>query len=251
MLVDNIFNTGTKFVVSDRCINTTYGPGTTGFVSYIEGRNLKYGNIVHFFASIIRRGRTGKERIEIGTFYAPVFELKDEEFVELFPPNEELNTNKTKNYIHIEKVDDQIHEITEMENMNFCGWALAHATFAYKLHVQANPIKSWPNDKNNPLNIIYSLFAKPVPSETVEKAKELCSSIDFRKDFVSSVQLIKSALRNRYLRYKLKTLDIEMAAVSRIVDIAIKKEKSELLKEVQKIEKAKSNKMELFGKYYQ
>jgi hypothetical protein len=41
-----IFNTGTKFVVTDDSVDGTFGSGTTGFVSYVKGQTLSISGLL-------------------------------------------------------------------------------------------------------------------------------------------------------------------------------------------------------------
>lgn len=136
-LINSILRPGTKFVVTPDSVDNCYGPGTTGFISFVKGRDNKFPNVVYYEVVIVRRGKTGKQRIEIGEISTPVFNIDQ------FPDAKvEMPEEKRKFYVNIEKSDDAC--VTEMMPINFLGWVASQCQYLTKLNSRVKQPEVWP-----------------------------------------------------------------------------------------------------------
>ena len=65
ILKSGVMISGAKFTVSDDSTDGTFGPGTTGFMAFVKGKDKDYSNVFFKRAVITRRGKTGKPRINV------------------------------------------------------------------------------------------------------------------------------------------------------------------------------------------
>lgn len=85
----NVQSCGIGFQVTDLFKDTTFQPGTTGFLSYIMGSDHNHPNIAFQQVVTTRRGKTGKARINSNMILSPIFKLPDVDSEVLFPKTDE------------------------------------------------------------------------------------------------------------------------------------------------------------------
>lgn len=204
-MISKILPTGTRFVVTEKTTDSSFTPGTTGFMSYVKGRDVCFKNVFYFIGSVIRRGKNGKERTDVVEFSAPIFELPVEN-AEKFLPDD-----KRKNYIHIEMEKDIPTNMLVAPEMEYLGWALAWARFVNKLNTKTTWFNVWPKDNDDSLNRIYNLasFFEEDPSYV----KETYANNVARMDFTKKIRMLECTLIISALTYLSKVVGLEVEAL--------------------------------------
>mgnify|MGYP006304685681 CR=1 FL=1 len=209
ILNSHIFNTGTKFVVTDETTDGSFGPGTTGFVSYVKGKDRDFSNVVYLKAAIVQRGKTGKERLDFCEISTPIFEIPDQDMA-TFMPDE-----KRRYYVHIKHAEDSVRSIVDMEEIDFLGWALSYAQYVFKLNSRAKRISVWPQDNNAVCNKMLNLCE--YYAEDADHTKESMANIAARHSFVQNIRMQESTLVKCCLSYMMKVAQIEAQAINAIL----------------------------------
>ena len=120
----NIFNTGTKFILTEnRSGGNQYGVGTTGFVICLEGDDFEFKNICHMDVIVTRRGKTGKDRIEETVLSWPIFNTE----ANIPSPEKPMN-----NFVIVEKETINT-SISTLSGIDFLGYMVAYTRFIKKL----------------------------------------------------------------------------------------------------------------------
>lgn len=206
-LESQLLRPGTKFVVNGRTEDSTYGPGTTGFVSFVKGFDQDFPNVAYLVCSIIRRGKGGKPRVEKGEISTPIFDLQNKTLSENMPDE------KRRFYVHITK-HAEIQQIHEMDTVEFLGWAFAMANFVYKLGSTAKHFKPWPSGKKNLLNLL--LYAENMWNESAGDTVAKFESPEIRQDFGRRIRLMESTLVKPSLAYMAKLAGLEKSAAQQL-----------------------------------
>jgi len=203
-----LFEAGARFVISEDLKDNTFGPGTTGFVSYITGLDDSYQNLAKVTASIIRRGKGGKERLDVGNLYVPVFYFDNANFAKLMPQD------TRKYYVKPERDSELAVSLMEMADMDFIGWAAAMAMRLKKMNDSCKH-KKWPEEQANPLRqVLRSIerFAEDPPEYLVKLANP-----DFRTAFIDECRAKSCAMVRVHLDFDIKKLDVEVNAAEFLV----------------------------------
>lgn len=202
-LTSQIFNTGTKFIVTDDTKDSTFGPGTVGFVSYVKGHDQDYPNVAYFNAAIIRRGKTGKKRIDFSEMSTPIFDFKDDNLVKVMPEE------KRRYYVHIEPVLPYEDRVQRMSDIDFLGWAHSQARYVQKLSTRAKHVAVWPSESASPLNRILNMNENY--SEDMDDS--LTNAVS-REKFSKSIRMLESTLVKSALLYMCKVSEVEKRAIA-------------------------------------
>lgn len=205
MLNSQMLNVGTKFVVTEESTDSIYGPGTTGFVSFVKGRDRDYPNVVFLQVVITKRGKTGKDRLDTAEISTPIFDINSEEVKKILPEE------KRRYYVHI-KVFPVNNYTINMATLDFVAWASAYTQYIYKLGLRAEPLQVWPKDSKNILNEM--LVINDTYNENHELIEEKFSSEDFRRDLVMKIRKKESALIQCAKIYTNKITAIELRAIT-------------------------------------
>jgi hypothetical protein len=207
MINSNIFNTGTKFVVNQRTEDTAIGPGTTGFISYVMGRDRDYSNVVHIQAVVTKRGKAGKERIELCEMSTPIFDIEDDSMKKIMPEE------KRKNYVHITP-EPRPGRLFDLCDIDFLGWGYAYTKFLRQLSSKAKHINPWPGDGDHILNVLYNI--QDYYSEDAQETKKRYTTPDKKIELIECVRKLESSLAVCSLLYKVKITQLEYIAVKSI-----------------------------------
>lgn len=203
---------GTKFIVNGNTKDGYLGPGSTGFVSYLKGYCRDYQNVVFFRATVIRRGKGGKERLEFVDISTPIFDIENEKVEKMLPDS------RQKHYVHMER-DKITYNILDISNIDFLGWALSYSSYLYKLSMKNNKErKPWPEGDKHILN--KALCAQDYYSEDSEYTKNKFGDIEWRASFVHAARLLEYSLVRAVLKYRSTLAGIEFSAIKNIVDKA-------------------------------
>ena len=223
-LNSQIFQPGTKFIVTPDSKDNTYGPGTTGFVSYVEGRDRDYKNVVSFRAVIIRRGKGGKERLNIVKLSTPIFYFNNKKLREKLLPDE-----LRSGYIHIEpvKVDPNLLSLASSTPMDYIGWALSYASYVKKLSSVAQRRNTkggttfWPKTSKHILNRIIDLQNDNFEGNPSEAKNYFASATEVLR-FVEKVRVIESGMTAIALTSMQRIAEIEFNAAASIISGGVK-----------------------------
>lgn len=161
VLKSNVFAPGTKFVITDKSKDTKYTPGTTGFVVYVKGTDEGYVNVVHFLVVITKRGKTGKDRVEMGNISTPVFDTNFGKEPQLMPPDDRSR------YVYINRLQDNIVDLRNNSPIDVLCWAFSKSLYLHRLYTSV-PLqnKTWPSSEDNLLNWILDLENKFIDNST-------------------------------------------------------------------------------------
>ena len=186
LLQSGMLNTGTKFIISDRVKNPTFIPGTMGFISCFSSLDDSYQNVVNVNTVLIRKGKTGKDRIEFARLKIPIFTFDSKTFLKIMP-----TTENRKNFVYIEEEGNQYENLMDISALNFAGWATAMAN---KLKLMSSKCKhsKWPTENKNPVNRMLRLpdyFREDPPAYLESHSNE-----EFRQFFLRNVRNMYSSM---------------------------------------------------------
>lgn len=204
-LNSQIFSPGTKFIVTENTKDNTFGPGTTGFISYVKGHDQDYSNVVYLQTVILKRGKNGKKRLDNSELSTPVFDIEDENLVKVMPEE------KRRYYVHIEPVIYCEKDVLNMTDMDFIGWSHCQSMYVNKLSRRSSLMNSWPEDGNHYLNKILNInefFTEDIINEY--------SGNEFRQKFTKIIRILEATLVKSALIYLVKTSEIEKRAISEL-----------------------------------
>ena len=202
-LTSQIFSTGTKFVVTDDTKDSTFGPGTTGFISYIKGYDQDYSNVVYLNTVIVKRGKGGKKRIDNSDLTTPIFDLNDENFLKIMPEE------KRRYYVHIELAPSHERAVQNMPEIDFLGWANAQARYIQKLSTRAKHVSVWPSSSDHFLNRILNIDGNYGDGI----GDDLTNNI-FREKFTKGIRMMEATLVKCSLLYMYKISELERKAIT-------------------------------------
>lgn len=208
-LKSQIFSAGTKFEVTDKSTDSIFGPGTTGFVSFVKGMDQDYRNVFYYRFVTTKRGKGGKERLEISDLSTPVFDIDDENIAKVLPDE------KRKYYVHLKAVSPVPCSVMEMSKIDFLAWGLSVARYVRKLNTRAKHVNTWPSSSSDMLNSFVRMddFYNEDPSHT----KANYTTPEVRDGFTRRIRVMESGLVRCALSYMKKIADIEEKAVLSIL----------------------------------
>lgn len=213
ILKSNILRPGEKFIITDKSTDGKFIPGSTGFVSFVKGVDQQFSNVVHFTVVLTKKGKTGKERIEMSDMSAPIFEpsIPGEEFI--------LPGPDRRYFIRMEHIKNNVDDIHKMPTYDFMGWALARIKFLQKLSSKVTHVKVWPQSQ-----VINTVLELPhMFSESPNKTKEYFSTKDIIEEIATTLSKTEAKLSRCLLGYLCQTSILELKAARGIFDFYIGK----------------------------
>lgn len=210
-LTSGILATGMKFKVTEDSVDGTFGPGSTGFIAYVVGKDRDFPNVFYMKAVIIRRGKTGMPRIDINELSCPVFDFgaKNALFHKIMPDE------KRKYYLHIEPEPFE-ENLMEMDALDFIGWAAAYAQFLNKLSTRAKHFNPWPQQGDNVLNELYSI--RDYWQEGADACYDRFANTDARANIVATIRMMESSLVKCALSYIHRVSEVETMAAQSLLE---------------------------------
>jgi hypothetical protein len=208
VLKSQIFQTGTKFVVSPESEDSVLGAGSVGFMSYVKGRDQDYGNVVYLSFVNTQRGKSGKPRLEAQDLSTPVFILDDKERNSILP-----DTKRKLFVAGIEPVEFKTNTVMDMTDMDFLGWAFASVRFLRKLNTRSRRISAWPEE-----DVLLDGFVRLDQhfTEDPDFTRQNFTNPGMRKAFVEKIRVIESTLTKCSLSYASRVAEIEEHAAKTI-----------------------------------
>ena len=195
-LASNLLTPGTKFAVTDDVKESTFGPGTTGFMSYIKNADSDYEDVAHAVVSIIRRGKGGKQRLDVSNISIPIF--SDSRMLE----HKNYLPIGRRHYVHIESIDFDVDDLITITPIDFLGWMTAYSRYLHYLvqNIAKQKKGLWPNDPQHNLNMAIRLPDMFLQNE--EGTTAALTAEAWRTQFVVQARAKESALIKCALRYK-------------------------------------------------
>lgn len=224
----NMLATGAKFIVDDKTNDTAFGPGTTGFISYVKGTDSDYENVFFAVCSIIRRGKTGKTRMDKGELSMPIFDVESIIEKEKIVDNPVIIENirqimpneKRKYYVHIESLSNN-RNILEMSQEDYLGWLLAYSMYLKKLSTKAKYLRVWLKDNN----IVDAATNIPIYwGEDQKNCIEVFCPEEQRLKMITELRRFELTYRQSALSYLKRISEIEKSAVNFITSEMIIRE---------------------------
>lgn len=208
-LSSNILSTGNKFVVTEKTVDGTFRPGTIGVISYIKGIDTGCSNVVYLTAVVLKRGKTGKPRIDLEQVSTPIFSFETMDSSGIMPDK------KRKRYIFTEPAPQTYRTIYEMEGLEFLGWSLAWVLYLRKLSKCTKPFCIWPRKNGDLMNKMLNIssFWYENAEYTVE---DFCSPLQ-REKFINRMRTLESTLVNCSLSYMIKVTESEVNAADYLI----------------------------------
>lgn len=204
-LSSSILSTGNKFIVTDETNDNTFGSGTTGIISYVKGVDIKCPNVVYLCVVILKRGKHGKQRLDIGTISTPIFNFENMGSSKL------MVDEKRKYYVYIEPKVSSVYTIYEMDDLDYLGWALSWTGYLYRLSQFTKPFYVWPSKDTIVGKMVdVHLYWNGAPKET---ANVFCPNKK-REDFIKQMRMLEATLTNCSLSYMSKVSNLEIDALN-------------------------------------
>jgi hypothetical protein len=204
MLKSKIMVPGTKFVISEDTEDGSFGPGTTGVISYVKGHDQDFPNVYFLRAVIVRRGKGGKNRLEQADLSTPIFDTGKKGMSKVLPEN------KRKYFVRIEPEVLPCVRVEDLERYDFLGWAFATTLFLQKLAGHAKHYRVWPESGDHILNKMKLL--DDYYTEDPDYVEESMTSQEIRREFLSILRPLQSTLALSTLIYMGRVSSLEKQA---------------------------------------
>jgi hypothetical protein len=205
-----ILQPGTMFKVTSPTKDSTFGVGTLGCISHVEGSDRTFPNVIYYNVVIIRRGKTGKARLELSQISTPVFtpECENSEYI--------LPKTDCKGFVFVEYRHDLIGKsILKFEDQLFLAWAYAYTKYLSRLHSLTTKVQIWPHNEDHILNTIDRLQTKFVDDS--QTTIETYTTTQFRKKAVVETRHFEAMLAGCGIDYLCRTMRIKKGAINTIV----------------------------------
>lgn len=228
--LNNILQPGTMFEVVKPTKDTTFGVGTLGVISYIEGYGQEFPNVVYYKIVTMRRGKTGKDRIALNQISTPVFTPNCSNLKRILPDiNNKYFVFIKPNYSLTGK------SIFAFEDHQFLSWAYAYTRYLSKLYTLATKVDIWPQNSDHILNRIYRFETKFVKDQP--DTIKTYTTQQFKEAAVSEIRYFESMLASCGIDYLYKVAQIKKEAIHVLIKNAksIKLENVELFKRALKL----------------
>ena len=211
VLKSGVMITGAKFEVSADSTDGTYGPGTTGFMAFVKGKDKDFSNVFFKRVVITRRGKSGKSRVNIVDLSCPVFDFgAGNKLARKIMPEE-----KRKYYIHVEPVALQ-GTLLEIDSLDFIAWAASQVQFLNKLSGNASHFTPWPSASKHVLNKLFHI------TDYWDEDPKYCvaefASEPSRINIINQVRLMESSLVRCSLSYLSRVAEVEYLAAKGLLE---------------------------------
>jgi len=204
ILTSNLLESGAMFTVTDKTKDTTFSPGSQGFVSFVRSVDESYQDVAKVLAVMTRRGKTGKARLMNATVCVPIFYVDHKGFEKLLPEE-----GARKYFMHIERETQLVSDIMEFSPLDFLGYACALSKRIKYMSDQCQH-KKWPETKSHPINVL-----KKMPDYFEEDAESYLSKFttpEFRENFIIEARRMTSALIRVHLQLDVARAETELHA---------------------------------------
>ncbi len=195
MIINKLLGPSRKFVVSSKTNNTTFGPGTTGYISHTRGFDTDFPNVVYVSTAIIRRGKTGKERLDSAVLSIPLIEIEDENQMAKLLPDD-----KRKDFVRIEAdVDNLCTSIKDIPDVEFVGLVCSTAMFFDKV---LRSLVSLDTIESKYKALISKYACLPAEGADLEKVKQLLCSPPDRISIIKNFRYLENLFSKCIREYR-------------------------------------------------
>lgn len=208
-LSSNILSTGSKFIVTNKISDGTFGAGTTGIVSYVKGVGIECANIAYLQTVILKRGKQGKSRLDVELISIPVFSFDTMNSSTIMPDE------KRKYYIDTKPCSSPLYTIYEMSDLDYLGWALSWTNYLSQLSQYTKPFNIWPMKQKNIMNKM--LNASEYWKEDPTYLSDAYCDSNSREKFIKQMRIMELTLASCSLSYMLKIAKIEVQAIKYLI----------------------------------
>ena len=198
ILESNLFKPGIKFIATDDIKDTTLPPSSIGFFSFFKNPDRDYQNVIYAVVTIVRRGKTGQQRVERREISLPIF--TDKRMLE----HDDYLPLGRRFYIHIKEEPFSNKNLMEIDTLEFLGWSYTYSR--YLKHIVNNFV--YPNKKANwGGEVICREWTNigRVPEHFAESAEETArvyATKEFRRNFILAARALESKLTKCICSYK-------------------------------------------------
>ena len=261
---------GTRFDVGAEIKDTTFQPGSIGYMGFALGPDESCPNVMFYNAVVVRRGQKGKLRVEQNMLLAPVFILPGVPFEFTIPVNEErkyfVDMNpailETTNLVNTDDTQS-IDVITDTE-YHFLAYALAKGLFLHELDAVSKPIdhplmktlniggdnprqRVFSNKKNSPFRKLINDVEAMVRDGRASNLLEHFWHPSVQPALVAEMHAIEVALTLPALEYDRKVNGALIPAIDYIIDKLKSNEGKALKNQKILIESAEMTKAEIYA----
>jgi hypothetical protein len=189
--------TGDKIIVNADVKDTTFTPGTLAYMAHMNEPDNDYQDVVRVRAVVIRRGKTGMDRINVNSLSLPIF--RDPRMLE----HENYLPVGRKYYVHVDKEKMPSAHVLDMDDINFLGWACARALYMNYLtttFAKKNITSLWPNSNKDPVVAAarFTEYFESDPKATIEK---FAANVAFREQFIAKIRTLECASAKAAILY--------------------------------------------------
>lgn len=201
-----VFPVGTEFIVSPLIKSGVFPPFSAGFIGNFNGQFKNSPNVIILNATLIRKGKRGKQRIENILLTTQVFDIEIE--------RKGLKLDEFKGYpfVHITNAENTYSNVMDMEPLEFLGWGTAHLTYLAELYKDADVAKRWPRGNVSPINIMMNMGDRFYNDPA--GALNLYAAEDFRTNFTQELRMMETSVAKTVLQYKLTLSAAELKAAA-------------------------------------
>lgn len=198
ILKSNLLNPGTKFIATSDVKDTTLPPSSTGFFSYFKNPDRDYQDVAYGAVSIIRRGKTGQERLESKEISFPVFIDK-----RMLEQDDYLPLGR-RYYLHIEEEPINYESLIKAKPLEFLGWS--HAYVMFLKHITNNFVYPAKRAKWSPETVDQILVdARRFTQQFSDDSRATLATYgqeEFRRSLILAIRKLESKLVKCICSYK-------------------------------------------------
>jgi len=221
---------GTMFKVNSTIKDTTFSPGTHGFLSHIVGPDYNNPNVVFHKVVTTRRGKKGKDRLNTNIILSPIFTLPGVEIDWLIPTDKERKYLVSMNPMR--EITKNILKPEETDELKFISQILTRVILVIELdksiYLPENKIMRtvglighkdmniWPTNKNS----LIKRFARDVEimynDGRRDELIDYYCNVEIKTSLLKELQIIESCLIIPTLEYQRKVFEVMSAAIEYI-----------------------------------
>lgn len=179
-----LYKPGTRIVVTPKSKNGSFPPGTTGFMSRIKTM-ANNPSVVASFA-IIRKGKTGKDRLDINDMTFPLTEVEEPFFL-----NTVFGENRKGGPVSIKSSNSKNVDSNKLSTLEFLAWSISCVTYLKHISKSAK-YTFWPEANDHPLSQI--MRAKNKYYDEPDFYLEKVESAKYRSTIVNAIREMESQL---------------------------------------------------------
>jgi hypothetical protein len=188
--------------------DSSFGPGTRGIMSYVRGYDSEKNNVCYARFVALRRGKSGKMRMDFNELKFPIFVSTESDLSETFIDKEK------KFFVFIESRPLICNNVIDLESHEFIGWSLAKVNFLAKVHRWVNH-NIWPKTKNNIINQIQRMpeVFEADPDQHLKRFED----VELRENLVDKIRQLECKMSRLILQHIIRVKEMEIKAIKTII----------------------------------